>query len=404
MCYFCNEYFDFPDKMVLIMKLFVVVVDDEYISLISLKKLLMSYYKEDVSFEFCDSGIEALEVIDDIFNSGNEIAAIITDYIMPEMKGDELLIKVNSKYPDIKNIMLTGMTNLDGVINTVNSASLFQFIYKPFRTENLILTLNNAIKSYKSNKELKKKQKEIEEINRRLSVLDVSKNQFLFLMAHELRTPISSIKMSMDYLKNKEIHDNETLNEFYTFVESSLNRLTRISDLALTITRLRANRYEYKLTDITFSEFLDVTLNNYILDSKIPNNRLKIKIDRTATNFKIDYGLMVLVFKSILDNAFKYSSNNSTVFVEYTENDSYGLLSITDQGKGFPKEIIESPFELFQTDDISHHTAGIGLSLAVVKAILDLHGFGFKLINSDSGGASVALYLKKQNENMDEVA
>lgn len=130
-------------------KPYVLCVDDEKIILVSLKDQLIDFFRaNDYEYAFALSGEEALEVIEEIQEDGDELALIISDFIMPRMKGDELLIKVKELAPDAIKILLTGQADLDGVRNAINQAGLYRFIAKPWDASDLLLTVDAGIKSY----------------------------------------------------------------------------------------------------------------------------------------------------------------------------------------------------------------------------------------------------------------
>lgn len=154
---------------------FIICVDDERIVLDSLKVELKRSLGKNYIIETADSGEDALEVIDELVNEHYEVPLVISDYIMPNMKGDELLKEVHKKYPSIIKIMLTGQADTEGVTNALNYANLYRFIAKPWNSADLVMTITEAIKAYfqekeliRINKELKQKNKEITGINKNL--------------------------------------------------------------------------------------------------------------------------------------------------------------------------------------------------------------------------------------------
>lgn len=145
----------------------VLCVDDEDTIL---KSLEMDLTDPDGSYqvEMASNGMEALELVSELFQEGHELAVVISDYIMPEMKGDELLIKLHEDYPTAVTILLTGQSQIEGVTNSINHAALFRYIEKPWQKEDLKLTLSSALQKYDTAKELKQKEQVISEMNKRL--------------------------------------------------------------------------------------------------------------------------------------------------------------------------------------------------------------------------------------------
>ena len=155
----------------------IVCVDDESIVLIGLQSQLYHYLGSDYNIELAESGEEALEIFAELQADGVEIPLIISDQIMPRMKGDELLIKIHAKYPKTLKILLTGQANAEAVGNAVNFANLYRYIAKPWDSADLGLTVKEALRSYAQDKQLTEKNKVLKNINYDLKQLNVSLEQ-----------------------------------------------------------------------------------------------------------------------------------------------------------------------------------------------------------------------------------
>jgi diguanylate cyclase (GGDEF)-like protein len=140
----------------------IICVDDEVVILNSLRSELAKNFS-DYTIELAESAKEALEIIDELSTDGYEILTVVSDYIMPEMNGDELLIKIHEKYPKIVKIMLTGQANIDGIANAINQANLYRYLSKPWEKDDLIMTIREAIKSYKDKKQIEEHQQVLEQ-------------------------------------------------------------------------------------------------------------------------------------------------------------------------------------------------------------------------------------------------
>lgn len=145
--------------------LVILCVDDEATILESIKEQLRRNLKDDYEIETAESGEEALEIIEEFKEDSMEVALIISDQIMPRMKGDELLIDVHAHYPKILTVMLTGQANAQAVGNAVNSANLYRYIPKPWDETDLILTVKEALRSYRQQRQLTKQNQELKKLN-----------------------------------------------------------------------------------------------------------------------------------------------------------------------------------------------------------------------------------------------
>ncbi len=143
-------------------KKIILCVDDEPIILNSLKQELSQHFADSMIIEVAESGEEGLEIIDFFKEKGKEIVVIISDYIMPQMRGDEFLIETHRVLPNCMKILLTGQASLEGVTNAVNRTNLYRYISKPWSTKDLMMTVESAIENYEKDKTLKSQNRQIQ--------------------------------------------------------------------------------------------------------------------------------------------------------------------------------------------------------------------------------------------------
>ena len=121
----------------------IVCVDDEKIVLNSLNSQLTRNFGNNFSYEFAESAKEALEIIDELRHSDNEmIYVVISDWLMPGMKGDELLEEVRKKVKNVKTILLTGHMDDEVIRNIKKSEQGIKVIYKPWNESELVDLIN----------------------------------------------------------------------------------------------------------------------------------------------------------------------------------------------------------------------------------------------------------------------
>lgn len=148
----------------------IICVDDEVVVLESLieqlKRNLSSF--DIFEIEAAESAEEALDVIEEFEEENIEVALVISDHIMPKMKGDELLISIHKKYPNILTIMMTGQADVGAVGNAVNEANLYRYISKPWEETDLILTVKEALRSYVQDRRLEEQNQELRALNESL--------------------------------------------------------------------------------------------------------------------------------------------------------------------------------------------------------------------------------------------
>ena len=150
----------------------IICVDDERTVLRGLKAELQEAVGNNYMIEIAEGGEEALELIEELLEDGDEIILIISDHIMPDMKGDELLKQVHLILPKTIKIMLTGQADLEAIANAINYAKLYRYITKPWQAEDLKLTVKQAINSYLQDRQLTEQNAQLQRMNQELATLN----------------------------------------------------------------------------------------------------------------------------------------------------------------------------------------------------------------------------------------
>ena len=122
----------------------IVCVDDEADILNTLKMQLKNEFKDNYFYELAESGDEALEVIE-AFPEEDQVIVVVSDWLMPGIKGDELLIKIHQKHPKIVKVMLTGQADTAALQRAFKHANLYCCLYKPWKGEELIETIKSGL-------------------------------------------------------------------------------------------------------------------------------------------------------------------------------------------------------------------------------------------------------------------
>ncbi|MBE9115507.1 response regulator [Lusitaniella coriacea LEGE 07157] len=123
----------------------ILCVDDEVVILKSLEIELQEAFASNYLYEFAESADEALEIIDEFDEEDVRILIIVSDWLMPGIKGDEFLIQVHQKFPKIIKVMLTGQADEEAIERAEQHANLYRCLHKPWNREELIQTIQSAL-------------------------------------------------------------------------------------------------------------------------------------------------------------------------------------------------------------------------------------------------------------------
>ena len=146
----------------------ILCVDDDSTVLDALRSILGQTLGSGHTVEVAESGQEAMELCHELQAESREISVVISDFIMPGMRGDELLVRLHEASPRTVKILLTGQSDLEGVKRTINEANLYRFLEKPFNNSDLMLTAKSALTAYRQGIALEYRNAELERINAHL--------------------------------------------------------------------------------------------------------------------------------------------------------------------------------------------------------------------------------------------
>jgi CheY-like chemotaxis protein len=121
-------------------------VDDEIIVLTALKDQLRRAFGTEFVIDIAESAEEALELLDELSAQGHKLLVIISDWLMPGMKGDEFLIEAHKRFPSVVKIMLSGQAETAAVDRARKEAALHDFLAKPWNAAELVESINLGLK------------------------------------------------------------------------------------------------------------------------------------------------------------------------------------------------------------------------------------------------------------------
>lgn len=240
--------------------------------------------------------------------------------------------------------------------------------------------------------QLKESNDKLEVLNLKLLDLDNAKTGFLNLISHEIRTPLNGIIGPLELLK-ESVYARE-IGDLVEILDTSVNRLEKFALNALLITRLKTNHIKIKKDRVYLSNLISEVLDEEKESFLSGNIQVKKKDEITPGLISGKADLIKRCISNILDNAITSSPKDGIIEINtYAENHTF-ICEIKDNGKGFAIGAIDKVFELFTTGD-EHKDNSMGVSLSIVKMIMEAHGGNIFIGNNPEGGASVKLQFIK---------
>ncbi len=222
--------------------------------------------------------------------------------------------------------------------------------------------------------------------------LNELKNKFVSTISHEFRTPLATIRSSMDlmeiFLDKKEVQIPK-IKEFIGVVNNEIQILTSLLNDVLLMGRHEARQTPFhpKLNQV------DLTIQNVISQNfRFITNR-EIKVENTSKLKKIEFDekLISHVFSNIISNAVKYSEQD--VFIRINQDSNQTIVSIKDSGIGIPEEDLNRLFNSFFRASNSKNFQGTGLGLVIVKNFIEMHGGSIEIKSKEGFGTEFIIKL-----------
>ncbi len=230
------------------------------------------------------------------------------------------------------------------------------------------------------------------------------KNEFIGNITHELKTPIATVSVAVEAMKNfNALNNPERTREYLDISASELQRLSLLVDKVLSL-----SRFEKKQVEIRKEKFDIVVLIREVMESMKPQfekYQAATSLQMTGYNFLIeaDRKHISSVVYNLLDNALKYSSQQPKIDVLLNSTDEFIELQVADNGIGIPKEYNRKIFEQFfrVPNGDKHNVKGYGLGLSYVNFIVLSHG-GTIEVNSSEGKGSVFVIKLPYHDKMNK--
>ena len=234
-----------------------------------------------------------------------------------------------------------------------------------------------------------------------LSLIEENRRKFVSDVSHELKTPMASIKLVCDCIKGAD-YNPEMVKELLGDMSEEVDRLTRIVERLLELTKLDGKKAELNLTECNIKEMLNQVVRN--LSEIARENDITIFrdfVDNEYSMLLIDEDKVYESLYNIIDNAIKYSPEGGYIKINAKENENFVVISIEDTGDGIPDSEKEHVFERFYRIDNSRsrETGGTGLGLSIAKEAITMHGGNIEITDGDDKGSIFKIFLPIVSEH-----
>ncbi|MEQ9616942.1 MAG: ATP-binding protein [Phycisphaerales bacterium] len=217
------------------------------------------------------------------------------------------------------------------------------------------------------------------------------KTEFVSQASHELRTPLSSINAYIEMLIDSEATDEENRQEFYQIIKTEAERVSRMIDNMLNISRIEAGIVKVERSEVDFVKVTKEVIETMAPSAKAKNIMLADRSGPLMYTAEADRDLVYQVIMNLVGNAIKYTPDDGrvTITIENDDSTSAVLVTVADTGLGIPPDSIDQVFNKFyRIDNYKRVAKGTGLGLNLVKHIVETVHRGQVGVRSEVGMGS----------------
>ena len=231
----------------------------------------------------------------------------------------------------------------------------------------------------------------------RMKALDDSRQEFVSNVSHELKTPITSMKVLADSLLAQEDVPAELYKEFMTDIAEEIDRENKIINDLLSLVKMDKKSSDVNIQETNINDLLDLIIK------RLTPIASKAGIDLVLENFKpvtaqVDETKLTLAISNLVENAIKYNTEDGWVHVSVNADHKYFYVKVEDSGIGIPEEAQEHIFERFYRVDKSHsrEIGGTGLGLAITRSAVLMHRGAIKVYSKEGEGTTFTVRIPLQ--------
>jgi DNA-binding response OmpR family regulator/anti-sigma regulatory factor (Ser/Thr protein kinase) len=294
---------------------------------------------------------------------------IITDVMMPKLDGLGLLqaLRADKTVRDVPVILLSARAGEEARIEGL-SAGADDYVVKPFTARELLARVGALL-------ELTGVRRASEERRRReLEEAARQKDEFLAMLAHELRNPLAPIRNAGEIL-SRNLPADVPMRTAVQTIERQVTHLTRLVDDLLDVSRITRGRIELRRRPIPVADIVARSLET--VDPVIRRKRHRVSIAATRWDLyvNVDPERLVQCLSNVLTNSAKYTEAGGEIRVETRDKDGEVAIVVTDSGMGIAAELLPKVFDLFVQGErtLDRSQGGLGIGLSIVKRLVEMH-------------------------------
>lgn len=359
------------------------LVDDLPENLLSLEALLQ---RDNLTLLKARSGDEALELL-----LQHDVALALIDVQMPGLNGFELaeLMRGNERTRRVPIIFVTAGAHSAERRFQGYEAGAVDFIQKPIEPDILRSKAEIFSELYRQRRMIAEQRDQLEEQTLALQLADTRKNEFISVLVHELRNPLAALNGGLKLLSRKP--DAAKVEKIHGLMHQQMDHIVRLVDDLLDVSRISQGKINLIMSEFDLREAITTALDMTGQFIEERDHVVSIAVPEETCTIVADKVRLTQCVSNLLNNAAKYTPTGGQIKVVLECRTNFYRISVADNGLGLTAEASQAIFKMFEQveEHRDHAHGGLGIGLALVKQLMELHGGDVSVWSDGPGLGSV---------------
>ena len=288
----------------------------------------------------------------------------------PAIEYLQAILQAQPRWSDLPLLIVTGHESLllslmPGLFPDSGTVTLLQ---RPLHPGALVSATNAALRS-------RGRQFEVRDLLAQRERAVRQRDEFLAMLAHELRNPLAPIRNAV-YLLSTLQHEDPLFLKCRTMIDKQARHITRLVDDLLDVSRLELGKVDLRVERMDLNQCIAAAIDSCGPTTNARRHVVKLRLAKGLLPVRADPVRLEQAVCNLIVNAAKFTPEGGSIEIETRREGGAGVVSVTDNGVGIKPEMLESIFELFTQDSvtIARTQGGLGIGLTLVKRLVELHG------------------------------
>ncbi len=321
---------------------------------------------------------------------------VLLDLSLPDSIGLDTLKEFKAAVPDIPVVILTGVDDEDLALQALAEGAQDYLVKDKMNIQRLARAIRYAIERSEILNQLRESEERTRQALAKEQELNELKSNFVAMVSHEFRTPMTTIRTAVDILEyNSNKLTDVRRTKYFNRIENAINQMLNLLDEILFLSKTEAAKLEYKPTLLNLENFCS-ELTDILQLNAGSKHSIIFTFQGESTQAQMDEDLLNCILTNLISNAIKYSPENDTIWFDLICKDRLAIFQIRDRGMGIPLKDQTHLFKTFYRASNVGVIQGTGLGLTIVKKCVELHGGHIQLESEQGIGTTVIVTLPLQ--------